>query len=233
MKFHTQTSFFTALLAALLSSCSSDSSSADDADSFDAAVVCPAEGLNAYGEPNRGTFTDSRDGRVYKYTTIGSQVWMAENLNFNAPYSACYDNSESFCDTYGRFYSLLMSGKASGLFDQALLDTVCPVGWRVPSVEDWTILAFNMGGWDAGAARLRNADSLGGVYVPGTDDCGFNSLPAGYLLQNGSNELVREYSFYWTSTAKTTLFAYEVAIYDDRMQFLNNAAKVSIRCIKN
>ena len=56
------------LLSTLLAACGGDNFSAPDepVDTFDAAVVCPADGMNAYGEPNRGTFTDARDGQVYK-----------------------------------------------------------------------------------------------------------------------------------------------------------------------
>ena len=69
---------------------------ATDADEgFDASSVCPAEGTNAYGMPNRGTFVDERDGRVYKYTTIGDQVWMAENLKYAADSTVCFDEKES------------------------------------------------------------------------------------------------------------------------------------------
>ena len=144
-----------ALFALLLTSCSDDSSSANEpTDTFDAAVVCPAEGMNAYGEQNRGTFTDERDGQVYKYTTIGNQVWMAENLKFDAPYSVCYDKIDGFCDTFGRFYSLHENGEDLGLFDQELLDTICPTGWRVPSMDDWSILANNMGGRGESRAQI-------------------------------------------------------------------------------
>ena len=67
---------FPVLLVGFFSACTEDKSSAPEepVDTFDAAVVCPADGMNAYGEPNRGTFTDVRDGQVYKYTTIGNQV---------------------------------------------------------------------------------------------------------------------------------------------------------------
>ncbi|MBO5950237.1 MAG: hypothetical protein J6Q11_05965 [Fibrobacteraceae bacterium] len=53
--------------------CSENSSSASE--EFNAAEVCPESG--------RGTFVDERDGQEYKYTTIGNQVWMAENLNYD------------------------------------------------------------------------------------------------------------------------------------------------------
>ena len=63
------------ILTISLNACTTDAE-----EEFDAESVCPAEGMNAYGMPNRGTFIDERDGQEYKYTTIGNQVWMAQNL---------------------------------------------------------------------------------------------------------------------------------------------------------
>ena len=227
--------FYTTLLAATLSACSNDSSSAPEepVDTFDASVVCPAEGVNGYGEPNRGTFTDARDGQVYKYTTIGNQVWMAENLKFDAPYSVCYDKIDGFCDTFGRFYSLHENGEDLGLFDQELLDTICPTGWRVPSMDDWIILSNNMGGGGKAVSRLSSSEDFGEYYKGGSDDCGFNSLPSGIWLLNGS--LASEYVIpaYWTSTAIDSRKTYTTDFNDSGISFGINSPKMTIRCVKN
>ncbi|MCQ2100190.1 MAG: hypothetical protein MJZ10_07780 [Fibrobacter sp.] len=219
---------FTAFVS-LLCACSEDSPS-EPKDTFDANVVCPAEGTNAYGEPNRGSFTDERDGQVYKYTTIGNQVWMAENLKFDAPFSLCYDKIEGFCDTFGRFYSLHIDGEDLGLFDRALLDTICPAGWHVPSVDEWNVLAKNMGGAEFAGPRLISSSDFGERYTPGTDDCGFNSKPAGEWLLDGT--ISGNYAVYWTSTAKDFNLSYVVAM-GVGFTIGQNYPKHSLRCIKD
>ena len=227
--------FICALFSAALFSACDDGSSAPEepVDTFDANIVCPADGMNAYGEPNRGTFTDARDGQVYKYTTIGNQVWMAENLKFDAPYSLCYGKIEGFCDTFGRFYSLHVNGEYFEQFDQELLDTICPAGWHVPSVDEWSVLINNMGGPQKALSRLYSSSDFGDSFIKSTDDCKFNSLPAGIWLMDGNVASENVVSAYWTSSAKDVKTAFDCAFNYNGITFGTHHPKMTIRCVKD
>jgi len=122
-------------------------------------------------------FCDTRDSKVYKFVKIGTQTWMAENLDYNASGSKCYNNSTSNCTTYGRLY------------DWATARNACPDGWHLPSNVDWNVLMkfVNPSCSDnsscAGAGTKLKAKSGWNSYsgVPaGMDNYGF--LGGGYFL---------------------------------------------------
>ena len=166
----------------VFSACIFDSD--DEVEPWNAEAVCPAEGTNAYGMPNRGTFTDERDGEVYKYTTIGNQVWMTENLRYAAPYSTCSEDTsfirqyceliehncetesccrESMCNLFGRYYSIVEKGEWFGSIDIPLTDTICPKGWHIPTKGEWESLEGAMKASSDNnsdvANRMKSADS--------------------------------------------------------------------------
>jgi uncharacterized protein (TIGR02145 family) len=158
--------------------------------------------ITAHFVSRAGSFTDSRDGQVYRTITIGGQTWMAENLNFGGPSSApnsigmCGSSDETLvssgglCDTYGRLYDwatvmgLPSSCNSSSCADQiqSRHRGICPTGWHVPSDDEWERLIDFVGGWDVAGTKLRSTTGWfdGSGYVPGTDDFGFSALPGGY-----------------------------------------------------
>ena len=156
-----------------LCACATD---ADGDDGFDAGTVCPADGTNGYGMPNRGTFVDERDGQEYKYTTIGNQVWMAQNLNYKTYYSMLHEKEYKDCAECGCWYNLEIN-----LPNREVMDSVCPAGWKVPTIEDWNILFTTIGNVST-ALRVLLSESWG--FVQSTNACGFNGIEAGAIRKN-------------------------------------------------
>ncbi len=211
----------------------------EEVDTFDASVVCPADGLNKYGMPNRGTFIDERDGQEYKYTTIGDQVWMAENLNYDAEYSLCYDKIAGYCEIFGRYYDLKRkntSGKDS--FD-SLLHDVCPLGWHVPTLTEWRKMIGKIGdeNEEITAKRLKSGLYWNDVATLGSDECDFSVLPTGFFTEN--KEFSNSYgsALFWNNMtaaeSEITNNNYRIAFSDKFLYHGLIGDVATIRCLKD
>lgn len=230
--------------------CSSDSSANAERDDFDASKVCPESGTNAYGISNRGTFVDERDGQVYKYTTIGNQVWMAENSRYRLPAdTAIVDNpdpltwkypslaesqskaisgvsktcetTQDSCDALGSMYNCV------GAYYYA-----CPNGWHLPTRSDFVTLVASVGGANQAIMRLRSTSGWlelnRGEDFNGTDDCGFSILPT---QEN------RDYAYYWYVASEHVGILAITSVLVMKFDYYDlpscNAPTTYVRCLKD
>ena len=91
-----------------------------------------------------GTFTDPRDGKVYKTVTIGTQTWFAENLAYKLS-NGCYAyrQNEYNVSKYGYLY----------LYETA--KNACPSGWHLPNDIEWNSLINFLGGKEVAGVKLK------------------------------------------------------------------------------
>jgi len=143
-------------------------------------------------------------GQGYKTVKIGTQTWMAQNLNYNIPdsmfASMCYGDQESNCKKYGSLYSW---STAMALNDSCNYNScasqikakhqgICPSGWHIPTNADWDqLLRFVDGSKNTGAyynsktagkllkAKSGWVDDYGKPAGNGTNALGFEALPGG------------------------------------------------------
>ena len=193
-------------------------------------VTSSASGQN--NQPSN-TFTDPRDGQVYKTVQIGNQVWFAENLKYAGQENRCLMDDETNCQKYGRLYRTGVGYPRPSSF------SICPSGWHVPDSMEWKELYSyvdkNNGdesvvvslksttGWITEGEEANSSSAA----VEGTDRFGFSVLPSG-----------RCYSMYCYDDV--TLFAVrEVngkdvthALSFDGFSFANESGYFSVRCLK-
>jgi len=168
-------------------------------------------------------FVDNRDGKTYKKTVIGTQTWMAENLNYNASGSKCYGygNNANYCDEYGRLYNWSTAKEA------------CPAGWHLPSDAEWTTLANYVGGSSTAGRKLKSKTGWGDN-GNGTDDYGFSALPGGFG-ESGDFRGAGASGQWWSATEKGTgsAFARDMFYIGDKIDggATSKKAMFSVRCL--
>lgn len=113
------------------------------------------------------TFSDSRDGQVYTFRHIGTQVWMTKNLNYTAAGSRCYDDNGANCAVYGRLYN----------WNTAI--TVAPPGWHLPSMAEWQTLINYCGGQTMAGGAMKARGAWYGGDLTATNSSCFSGLPGG------------------------------------------------------
>jgi uncharacterized protein (TIGR02145 family) len=180
------------------------------------AAVAAAIAVAFADETAFGTFTDTRDGQKYKTVKIGTQTWMAQNINYQTKDGSwCYNDKADNCKKYGRLY------------DWKIAATVCPKGWKLPSNEDWDYLGQAVGGerkpddegnidWYGAGKKLKSKSGWNdymGKSGNGTNDYGFSALPGGYRVSDGYFFYAGKFGYWWTATENGGY------VYDRRMGY--------------
>jgi uncharacterized protein (TIGR02145 family) len=146
------------------------------------------------------TLTDLRDSRKYPTVLIGTQCWMASNLQYGQQINSsstqrdncvvekyCYNNNPSDCSTSGGLYQWdeLMTYRNS-----AGIQGLCPPGWHIPTEADWNTL-FN----------IYICNGFAGSPLKYSGYSGFNALLNGVRLKNSSWSFSSFATFFWSSNS--------------------------------
>ena len=212
-------------------------------------------------EPDCGTVTDI-DGNVYQTVTIGTQVWMMENLKVThyrngdpIPHvtdngeweslseGACweYDNEVHNVPTHGRLYNWFAVNDSRN---------ICPEGWHVPTDEEWKQLEMYLGmsQSEADATVWRGTDEGGKLKEAGyahwffpntgaTNESGFTASANSNRYYDGTFINMRYSAHYWSLSASGSLSAwYRYLGYNNSEVGRNSHNKncgFTVRCVKD
>lgn len=196
------------------------------------------------------------DGYTYSSIVLGNgQEWMAENLrttvyangdpipnvtdvtqllNLTTGAWAHYNNGSQFGNTYGKLYNWYTTADSRN---------VCPTGWHVPSIVEWTFLFDYLGGSGVAGGRMKSTGTQywGSPNLGATNESGFSARPGGTytvfpqgIIGWGSNGVSGSF---WSSSENGTdnATSFMLSTHYSFVSFPphNNTSLLSIRCLKD
>ena len=170
---------------------------------------------------------------TYETVVIGTQTWMAKNLNYEpsgtgvAKNSKCYNNEPTNCTRYGRLYDWATAMGISSSYNSSYYNPsantkyrgVCPSGWHIPNNADWDKLMRYVDGTSGTSSPYDSPTA--GIYLTATsgwnssgngqDTYGFSALPGGSGYSGGSFDDVGYLGYWWSASED---FSYSADIRD-------------------
>jgi len=164
----------------------------------------------------------------YESVRIGNQEWMTRNLDVERfkngdliphvksdeewvkvgqngqPAWCYYDNDPENGKKYGKLYNWFAVADSRGL---------SPIGWHIPSDDEWTSLVGYMGE-DVAGHKMKSVEGweakIKGVFynLNGDNSSGFNALPGGSRFGNSNFYDIRSEAVFWSATDDNGWFAW-------------------------
>lgn len=188
------------------------------------------------------------DGNVYHTVTIGTQVWMVENLkttrfrngdtipniifdsiwaNLTTAAYCKYKNNDSMANIYGLLYNWYAVGD---------IRNIAPLGYHVASDAEWTTLTTYLGGENIAGCKLREADTIHWLSpnIGATDEKGFTALPGSYRYYSGIFQTTGIIGTWWCANDNSSDYAWDrfMQYYVERRGD-HKQAGLSVRCVKD
>jgi len=194
---------------------------------------------------------DNRDGKKYQTVQIGTQCWMAENLNVGTRINGisnqtnngtiekyCYDNLETNCNIYGGLYQW---DEMMGYITTPGVQGICPPtgGWHLPTDAEWTTLTTFLGGESVAGGKMKETGTThwNSPNTGATNSSGFTGLPGGYRSLNGTFLSIGDNGYFWCSSEfSTTDVWHRILVYNITGLIRATNTKgygFSVRCVRD
>ena len=190
------------------------------------------------------------DGYTYSSIVLGNgQEWMAENLRTtsyangdpipnvadNTQWAglttgawAHYNNDNQYENPYGKLYNWYAAADSRN---------VCPIGWHLPSNEEWIVLIDYLGGQTIAGVKMKSIGTQN-WYIGATNESGFSALPGGTRLGSfGSFQSITAFGAWWSSTEFLVGVVRRIGLgsVDNSVGLYNDIETdgLSVRCLKD
>jgi len=155
---------------------------------------------------------DDRDGQIYGTVQIGTQCWMAKNLNTGLMIPGagnmqnngtiekfCQGDNEANCDVYGGLYQW---GEVMQYSTTPGAQGICPGGWYIPADFEYEELVIYLGGASVAGGKMKEAGTLhwSPPNTGATNSSGFTGLPGGFRTLTATFSSITLSSYFWTSS---------------------------------